>query len=429
MSRRCQFAVCAAIVLLSLLAYGPMLSLPFISDDYVQIGLARQYGPVSGWSELARDPLYRCRATSLLLTWWKLELFGLSPWIYNVFSLAVHILNCLLVFALGAWPLVGWRVAAAAAMFFAVYEGHQEAVVWYAALPELLVAVFVLASVVFWLGWLRGGPRRRWYYRFSLGCFILALFSKESAVVVVALAPIAAAIDGKPWRDWLRAALPFAALAALYSLASVLGQARNVHFYDGTFSLGGHFLVTLAVSVFRLFWFWGLLGLLAAVVLRLGRWKTLLLFAGCWILITLLPYSFLTYMPRVPSRHVYLASIGLALVAGVAFLEVSARLGPRWRPAPVLLALLMVGHNSGYLWWKKLPQYVERAAPTEELIRVARSVDGPVFVECFPYAPEVAWRALEIAAGRDRSTTVFDPSRGRHLRARYCYQGPLMPGR
>jgi hypothetical protein len=37
--------------------------------------------------------------------------------------------------------------------------------------------------------------------------------------------------------------------------------------------------------------------------------QRLLYGAATWIAITLLPYSFLTYMPQVPSRHVYLASV------------------------------------------------------------------------------------------------------------------------
>ena len=55
---------------LGLLAYLPALALPLLSDDYTQIWLGRRYGPVSGWRDLALDALYRCRATSILLTHW-----------------------------------------------------------------------------------------------------------------------------------------------------------------------------------------------------------------------------------------------------------------------------------------------------------------------------------------------------------------------
>ena len=52
---------------LAWLAYAPALRLPLIFDDYVQIRLARDFGPLYGWPKVAADPLYRCRETSLAL--------------------------------------------------------------------------------------------------------------------------------------------------------------------------------------------------------------------------------------------------------------------------------------------------------------------------------------------------------------------------
>ncbi|MGC8791781.1 MAG: hypothetical protein ACP5U2_00140, partial [Bryobacteraceae bacterium] len=51
--------VLAGLALLCVLAYLPSLALPFIADDYVQIRLARDWGPPSGWPSLAADALYR----------------------------------------------------------------------------------------------------------------------------------------------------------------------------------------------------------------------------------------------------------------------------------------------------------------------------------------------------------------------------------
>src|SRR6266511_3272483 len=141
-----RIGVCSAMVMagLAFLAYLRALGLPFISDDYVQIHFAREYGPVSGWAALSLDPLYRCRATSLLLTHWTECLFGLNPLAFRLSSLLLHIANCWLVLALGFWKPIGWRLAWFASAFFAINEGHQEAVIWYAALPELLVFFFAL---------------------------------------------------------------------------------------------------------------------------------------------------------------------------------------------------------------------------------------------------------------------------------------------
>src|SRR6185503_5178495 len=155
---------------LCLLAYLPALSLPLIGDDYLQIQLGRDYGPVSGWPALAQDALYRCRATSLALTYWIDSAFGLDPYYYNLTSLLLHVLNSLLVLAVGFWRPVGWRVATLAACFFAVSQRHGEAVVWFAAVPELLVFFFAMASFLCWVAWLQS--RARTLFGMAFACYL-----------------------------------------------------------------------------------------------------------------------------------------------------------------------------------------------------------------------------------------------------------------
>ena len=48
------------------------------------------------------------------------------------------VLACWLVYALGVWRPVGRKMAMIAACFFAVFEEHQEAVIWYSATMETL---------------------------------------------------------------------------------------------------------------------------------------------------------------------------------------------------------------------------------------------------------------------------------------------------
>ncbi|MCS7315829.1 MAG: hypothetical protein RMI94_11265 [Bryobacterales bacterium] len=387
-----------ALAALCVLAYLPSLSLPFISDDYVQIRLAREWGPVSAWPALAADALYRSRATSLLMTYWTERAFGLEPLAYRLSSLLLHVLNTWLVSALGRWRVVGWRVALPAAAFFAIYEGHQEAVIWYAALPELLVFTFVLLCVLAWVRWLETGG---WtWYAAALGSFLLALYSKESAVAVLGLQVVA--IWFARQRRWaaLFAMAPFATVAAAYTLAIFEARSGHLHFSDGTFSLSAPFWWTLANSTRRLLWFWGLLALAAVLWLRRRRWRFLLAAGAAWILITFLPYSFLTYMPHVPSRHTYLASVGSSWLVAAGFLAVRPRLAAWRRWAPGALALLMLAHNCGYLWTRKQRQYRERAAPTEALVEFAAKTDRPVEVRCFPYSQAVADWTLEVRLNR-----------------------------
>ena len=367
---------------LAVLTYLPILGQPFLSDDYIQIHLGRLYGPVSAWPALALDALYRCRATSILLTHWTEQAFGLVPLGFYITAVALHAAaTCMLYLTAFRKLRMDATASFFAAAFFAVYEGHQEAVMWYASLPELLLFLACLGFVWRWVDWMESG--RPLHYALALGCFVLALLSKEPGVVLV---PVAAALLF--WKRRLRLwmwILPLALLALVYTWGIFTAKADHLHLNDGTFSSSAPFVVTWLRSLFRMFWFWGFLSLLVI------RWKQLPLPAVFWIAVSLLPYCFLTYMPHVPSRHIYLASAGMALIVGVAFTEISQH---RWLLKALLAAMLI--HNIGYVWIKKRQQFLDRAEPTEQLLRIAREKGAPLTIGCFPYTREVAERTVEV---------------------------------
>lgn len=400
---------CVAIVVLSFLAYARSLWLPFVSDDYVQIALGREYGPVSGWTGLLQDALYRCRATSLVLTYWTERWFGLDPFLFNLSSVAIHILNSLLVFAMGVWRPIGWRVSAVAACFFAVSQRHHEAVIWYAAQPELLVFFFGVLSFLCWVWWLQSKEKSSAVYWGSLACFVAALLSKESAVAVPPLLLFAALLERPHRRAAFVRVLPFGLCAVAYFGLIFAARNTHLHFNDaGTFSLSAPFVSVLLRSAGGLFWFWGLTAILGLVVWRGWRWVPLVSIAAGWCAITLLPYSFLTYMPVVPSRHTYWASVGLALVVAAGLTEFHSRTKQKYGNAAIAaLAGLLVLQQCSYLWTKKQAQFEARAWPTEELLRISAKTRAPIYVKCFPYDRSVAELALRISAPYSGETPVL----------------------
>ncbi len=398
-----DWRVLSALAALAVLPYLRSLGLPLLTDDHLQVLFSRRWGPPSGWTSLAHDALYRSRATSLLTTHWTEMLVGFSPIAFHLTSLALHILNTWLVLLLGSWSAIGWRRAALAAGFFAVYEGHQEAVIWYAALPELLVFAFGMASFLFWAAWLESDqPKTRWLAA-SLAAFILALYSKESAVLVVPLLALPLAFRRERMLRAALALLPFAALAGLYFWGIRAASAGHQHFHDGTFDLAAPFLRTIAISTGRLFWFWGLLAA-AAIILAGAKagFRTLALGVG-WSCIAFLPYSFLTYMKFVPSRHTYFASVGVALVAATGFLAFAQRFRRQRWIVPAVAATIIL-HNSAYVWIWKHRQYVERAAPVVAVVKAAQSTHGPVYVHCFPFPFHAADAAAVVEAGKPPGT-------------------------
>jgi hypothetical protein len=398
---RARWAWAIAVGVLAVAAYWRSLLYPFIADDYIQIRLGRWLGDPVKWRDLIADPLYRCRATSLYLTNLTEHFFGLEPLAYNVSSVLLHAAISLLVGVLVRTLGLGALAAASAAGFYAVYEGQQEAVIWYSALPEQLVVGFAVGSLLAWRQWLdreRGGLG---WYAMSLGLFGLALASKESGVVVAPLL-IWMALWGRS-RSWpwiLGAAAPFAVLAGVYAGAILAVRGQHQFFADGTFTLGPHVLLVLPRSMGSMLFFWGALAAVAV------GWSRVLRFSLAWMVLALVPYSFLTYMSRVPSRHTYFAGVGLALLVGAAVAKVAES---RRRLVPALVCLMVV-HNCGYLWTRKHQQYLERAAPTEQLLehmRSQRGYTGKFWIVGFPYDKHVLKSAVEVATEMDPARMIF----------------------
>jgi hypothetical protein len=392
---------------LCILAYAPALNLPLIEDDYPNIAQAQVFG---GYVAPLANPIFRLRTTSYWAMLWLWRTFHLTPLPYHLVSLILHIANTWLIyFACLAWPRTR-NAALWAAGFFAVHEGHQEAVMWFSGIAELLQFLFGGLALLCWM-------RGRWWNVAGFACFALALISKESAVVFLALFLLVAP---DKWR-WIP---PYAAVAAL-TLASIAAtSAYSFRFSDGSFSLHAPFWITWPRGFARVLWIWGFV---AAAVIALGwhdrKLRMAALLALAWMGIALAPYSFLTYSTQIPSRQTYLASAGLAVLFGIALARLYGEEGTP-RKLAVALAVIALIHNVGYLWTKKRTQFLERAQPTEQLIRLAREKGGPIWVQCFPRPLLIAQEALHLGAGLPPEDVILSEAdaAARKPAAVFCYQ-------
>ena len=85
----------------------------------------------------------------------------------------------------------------------------------------------------------------------------------------------------------------------------------------------------------------------------------------------------------------------------------------------------MLLHNTVYLWTKKRAQFVERAAPTDQLIGLARRTPGAIWVRCFPLPGMVAEEAVRLGAGRPPSDLVWSLAAAQERSAAaFCYSDP-----
>lgn len=396
--------VLAVLALAACVTYLPFVGLAPLQDDYGHVWLAEKYGRPEGWGALLGDPLYRCRATSLLYTAATMALFGVSNTAFHLSAILLHALNVWLVYALGVCRWIGWRVSAAAALVFAVRERHHEAVIWYASIHELLAFGFVVLAVLGWVKWLEGGGR--WWVAAAGAAWAGALFSKESGVVLMLLLPLfALCYEGRRRAAAMVLGAGVVSTAA-YFLWAFGRREEHLHFNDGTFVLGAHFVKTALNSAARGVWIWGGASLAAVWVWRARVEKRAVVLALGWFLAGLGPYVFLTYMPRIPSRHHYLASAGMALLVGVA---AWAALDGVKRPRLVagILAGAMLVHSWGYLWTYKKEQFAERAELLEGVVRLVK--DNPeqgIVVDCPEVLLHEARMAVHYRLGLDGDALV-----------------------
>ncbi len=187
------------------LVYVNTLGNAFVLDDGPRIAtnpLIRDLGNIptlfaSDYSAPgAGSGLYRPLVTTSYA--FNFALAGLEPMSYHAVNVVLHALVSVLVWAVYR-RLVGSALAAGAGAFlFAVHAVHTEAVANVAGRAELLSAVFFLIS---FLGYLRRRetPGRRAFglYATSLGAYLLALLSKESAVTLLGVIPLYDFVYGK----------------------------------------------------------------------------------------------------------------------------------------------------------------------------------------------------------------------------------------
>jgi len=366
-------ALAAALAVVAFAVWTPVLGNGFVWDDgpiIVENPDTRDLGslPRVLLSPDQTPPYYRPlnRASYLL----DHRLFGLDPRGFHAVSLALHVANVLLLFAIGRRLLGAEVPAALAALLFALHPVNAEAVSFVTARNNLFALLFSLAALLLFADAVRRrSTARAWA---SGGALLLGLLSKEQAAMTLpALLAWLWIVERQGPRAWpraWRAAMPHALAAVVYlalravslgpaaeagaaapgPLASRLGE--NVVTIPRLLGLvvfpreltifhrpgpGG-----LSTGVLVAAW----IAIAAAVALLASRRTPGASFGLAWFALHLVPLAGVVAIPattRVAERFLYLPLAGAALLAaGVAGRAV--RRWPRARPAVVALSALLL---------------------------------------------------------------------------------------
>jgi uncharacterized membrane protein len=193
-----RFVIPALLVAASVAVYLPALKFDFVMDDTRQIEMMESrftwqqipsYFTTDVWSyvDTRNSNYYR----PIFVLWMMLtyQLAGLSHPLWHASAILSHAGATLLLYFL-ARRLTGESVSAGiAALIFAVDPIHLEGVAWVSGVTEPLCAIFFFATLLCYIA-SRQEPdlgRARWWRIGSLAMFAMAIFAKETAVVLPAL--------------------------------------------------------------------------------------------------------------------------------------------------------------------------------------------------------------------------------------------------
>ena len=378
---------------LCLIAYLPAFNNGFISDDYVIL---------ERLSAIKENPWYlfsippdNFRSTTYAVFGLSLTAFGYHSGFFYAFTILVHFGNSVLLGILIHLVTGRSRTAVLAATLFAVFQNPQEAVMWLAGMNDALLGFCVLGALILQL---RG--------RYLLGslAYLAALFSKETAPILLPLLVLcdySMAGKVKFRRHYWYLIIPTLAFSILF----IYLMSRNVMLTHGLYAFKAHAFLVLGRSFHRLVFPWLYVAILV-FVLHERRGPPPALGTGiAWMAIGLLPYIFLTYQNHVPSRHEYLASMGLAWALAVLLDNLSSA---RWRQTFVIAFIVI---NITYLWLVKDAQFERRASPTSQLLDHLRTnPPGRLLITGFPLNPWVAKMTARLVPGWQPEMLAIDES-------------------
>jgi tetratricopeptide (TPR) repeat protein len=319
------------------------------------------------------------------------QFFGLDPRGHHFTSLALHILNTLLLFFfLARTTGAHWRSCCVAALF-ALHPLHVESVAWVAERKDVLSAFFWMLTIWAYAGY----AKRPGHARYVLVALIFALGLMAKGMLVT-LPFVLLLLDYWPLGRFTSAGertdrrrptrliiekLPLLALAIASSAVTYLAQEKwGSITHDSTFAANlGNALITYLIYIKKTVWpdvlaiFYPfnpagvtitmslaaalILACVSILVIRDARRHSYLFVGWFWYLVTLLPVIGIVRLGQhaMADRYTYIPLIGLFII--VAWGVSDLKTGVRWERCALIPAAVAILSVSAVLTWRQVGRW------------------------------------------------------------------------
>jgi tetratricopeptide (TPR) repeat protein len=434
--------ISVALALLTLAVYWPVRQFPFVNwDDPVYVSenahvLAGLTRASVTWA-LSAFVAGNWHPLTLLSHMLDAQLFGTDAGWHHVTSLALHVLNSLLLFgALVRLTGAFWRSAFIAAVF-AVHPLHVESVAWISERKDVLSTFFALITILAYVSYVRRPGLAR--YAAVVVAYVLALLSKPMVVTlpvllllldVWPLGRVRPEIErGTGWARTLTEKLPLLAAAGIVGIVTVLSQGGTVARLD---LLPWYERIANAVNgyvtyIVQTFWPIGLAAFyplepirwpivavgaaaLAAITFAVIRWRQAAPWAMTgwfWYLVALAPVAGLVQVggQATADRYMYLPIVGLLIIVAWGVPQLVGRAFHRAVAAAavmVVAACVPLAHAQVGYWADSLVLWQHAAAVTTNNY-VAYEKIGEAFRDRGSLDDAYTWYAQALAHSERRS--------------------------
>lgn len=177
---RSYYLVIFLILVLTAIAYSPILNNGFVWDDEPYI-ITNPLLPEINIKEIFSDHyIGNYHPLTILVYAIEYQFFEQNAKGYHVVNLLLHLINVILVFRLVLILNGKISVALITSLLFGIHPLHVESVAWASQLKDTLYTLFFLTSFIYYLTYLK--DRKKIFYILALMFFSLSLLSKAMAV-------------------------------------------------------------------------------------------------------------------------------------------------------------------------------------------------------------------------------------------------------